>query len=69
LSDLDQVADFIARDSSYYAAAFVREAMSAARSLAEMAERGRIVPEWEDPGIRELLLGSDRLRCRITEDT
>ncbi len=32
-SDLDEAADFIARDSRYYAAALVRDARAAARSL------------------------------------
>ncbi len=36
-SDLEQVADFIAKDSPYYAAAFVREVRQAADSLTEMA--------------------------------
>jgi len=31
--DLDEAAIFIARDSPYYAAAFVREARTSARSL------------------------------------
>ena len=38
LKDLDQAAEFIARDSKFYAAAFVREARQAARSLKRFAE-------------------------------
>jgi plasmid stabilization system protein ParE len=45
LRDLDQAAEFISRDSKFYAAAFVKEARQAARSLKRFAERGRIVPE------------------------
>jgi len=44
-SDLEEVAEFIARDSRFYATAVVREARKAARSLRVSAERGRIVPE------------------------
>ncbi len=40
--DLEEVADYIAKDSSHYAAAFVREARDAARTLAYLAERGRV---------------------------
>jgi plasmid stabilization system protein ParE len=50
--DLEASADYIARASSYYAAAFVREARDAARSLRNFANRGRVVPEFEDPAIR-----------------
>ena len=51
-NDLAEVADYIARDSEYYAAAFVQEVQEAASSLSEHAERGQIVPEWSDPSIR-----------------
>jgi len=59
--DLEEVANFIARDSSHYAAAFVREARDAARTLAYLAERGRLVPELNDQTIRELFVRSYRL--------
>jgi plasmid stabilization system protein ParE len=60
-SDLQRNADHIARDSPAYAAAFVRRVRDAARSLVELSQRGRIVPELGDPLVRELLLGSYRL--------
>ena len=47
--DLEEVADYIAKDSSHYAAALVLEAREAARTLAYFAERGRTVPEFNDP--------------------
>lgn len=61
LKDLDQAAEFIARDSKFYAAAFVREARQAARSLKRFPERGRIVPEVGEPEIRELFVRRYRL--------
>jgi toxin ParE1/3/4 len=66
-SDLEAVADYIAKDSPRYAAAFVRDARSAARSLASLAERGRIVPEFSDPVVREIFIGRYRLIYRLTE--
>jgi len=65
LDDLDQAAKYIARDSATYAAAFVRDALSTARSLQQYAERGRIVPEFEQDNIRELFVGSYRLVYRV----
>jgi toxin ParE1/3/4 len=65
--DLEEVADYIATDSSYYAAAFVREAREAARTLAYLAERGRVVPEFNDPSIRELFVRSYRLIYQVVE--
>jgi len=61
MEDLERIADYIAFDSKYYAAAFVREIREAARSLRQVARRGRVVPEISDPTIRELLVGNYRL--------
>lgn len=59
--DLADIADYIALDSKYYAAAFVREIREAARSLRQLARRGRTVPEFGRSTIRELLIGNYRL--------
>jgi plasmid stabilization system protein ParE len=66
-SDLEGVSDYIAKDSPYYAATFVREVRDAARSLAYLSERGRVVPEFGDPTIRELLVRRYRLVYQVTE--
>ena len=67
--DLEEAAEYIARDSLHYGAAFVREVRDAARSLAGLAERGRVVPEFSDPSIRELIVRSYRLVYQVTEET
>ena len=69
LIDLETAASYIAEDSARYAAAFVREARDAARSLARLAERGRVVPEFKDPSIRELFVRNFRLIYHVTEGT
>jgi plasmid stabilization system protein ParE len=63
--DLEAAAEFIARDSEHYAAAFVREVREAAESLGEFAHRGQIVPELRDPATRELLVRPYRLVYRV----
>lgn len=68
-NDLEEAADYIAKDSPHYAAAFVREARDAARSLTYLAERGRVVPEFADSSIRELFVRSHRLIYQVTEQT
>jgi toxin ParE1/3/4 len=67
--DLAEAAEFIARDSRFYAAALVREARAAARSLKTLAERGRVVPEARSSAIRELFVKSYRLIYKITPGT
>lgn len=66
--DLETAAEYISRDSEFYAAAFVEEARQAAVSLADLAERGQIVPEFDDESIRELLVKSYRLVYKITDE-
>ena len=43
--DLAEIANYIGKDSEFYAAAVIRELIQAARSLDLFAERGRVVPE------------------------
>ena len=59
--DLEEAANYIAKDSKYYAAALIRKARDTARSLATLSERGRIVSEFNNPEIRELFVGNFRL--------
>jgi toxin ParE1/3/4 len=68
VEDLDEVADFIARDSRYYASAMVREARLAAQSLRRFPYRGRVVPESGDPQVRELFIRDYRLIYRVLDD-
>ena len=67
--DLEHTADYIAQDSPGYAAAFVERIRDQARSLDELAFRGRMVPELGDPSVRELLLGNYRLLYEIHDKT
>jgi plasmid stabilization system protein ParE len=64
--DLEEIADFIAKDSRFYAAAVVREIRDASRGLLKFAKRGRIVPELDDPAIREIFIREFRLIYKIS---
>jgi len=64
-TDLEDIADYIARDSPYYAASFVREILAHARSLNRMAMRGHVVSEIGDKQIRELAIRSYRLIYKV----
>src|SRR2546428_5165606 len=59
--DLVSIAEHISRDSESYAATVVRELVAAARSLRVFADRGRRVPEYDDPSVRELIVRKYRL--------
>jgi plasmid stabilization system protein ParE len=66
--DLEAAAEYIARDSAYYAAAFVQEVKDAAESLSELAERGQVVPEFGNTSIREILVRPYRLVYQLHAD-
>lgn len=66
--DLEKIQDYIARDSDYYAVDFIDRIFRAADSLDEKPNRGRIVPEADDPSIRELLFYHYRIMYRVGED-
>ena len=54
--NVERQAAYIEQDSPRYAAALIREARDAARSLRQFPNRGRIVPEENNPIIRELFV-------------
>jgi toxin ParE1/3/4 len=59
--DLKDIAGFIAEDSPSAAERFVRGLFHAVERLADFPESGRIVPEFGDPTVREVV----RKPCRI----
>lgn len=64
--DLEGIGSYIGKDSPSYAAAFIREAIEASKSLGTLAERGRVVPEWSDESVRELMIGNYRLIYQLS---
>ena len=67
-NDLQDTADFISKDSPYYAASFVREVRDAARSLKQFAERGRVIPEFNIHSIREIFVRNYRLIYQVSNN-
>ena len=65
LDDVDDIAGYIARDSVFYAAAVVEKMLAAASGLGQFPQSGRIVPELNQPDIRERFVYSYRLIYRI----
>ena len=63
--DLDAIAQFIAKDSPQYARLFVSDVFQAVERLSEFPQSGRIVPEFNDPVVREVILGNYRLVYRL----
>ena len=66
---LDEIAEFVARDSPEGARRVVEQALAAASSLETLSDRGRVVPEPADPAIREIFVYRYRLIYRTAGDT
>jgi len=69
IEDIESIANFIERDSPFYAKAVVTKIIQQARTLTSLAQRGRVVPELEDETFRELFIYSYRLIDRVQEET
>ncbi len=63
--DLESIAEYIARNSEFYARSVVTELFATSRSNAEFPLIGRTVPELGDEQIRERFIYSYRLVYRI----
>ncbi|MFH0825967.1 MAG: type II toxin-antitoxin system RelE/ParE family toxin [Pseudomonadota bacterium] len=65
LEDVESLAQYIARDSVFYAGAVVSKILDAAGELKRFPWAGRAVPEFEDATIRERFVYSYRPIYRV----
>ena len=68
-SNLQAIHDYIAKDSKTYAARFIKSLIKATVKLEQMPRCGRIVPELEDYGFREVIFQNYRIIYRIVESS
>ena len=67
--DLESIAEYIARDSEFYARSVVSKILAISRKISEQPMIGRIVPEIGEQEIRERFVYSYRLVYRIQNST
>ena len=65
LEDVENAYEYFLERSPDYAARFLSAIERAADSLAELSERGRVVPELEASQLRELIIEKHRLVYRV----
>ena len=63
---LDDTVAYIAQDSRPAAERLLIQALEAASSLDALSERGRVVPEFGQPTMRELFVQRHRLLYEVT---
>ncbi|MCP1309580.1 type II toxin-antitoxin system RelE/ParE family toxin [Paenibacillus tyrfis] len=67
-NDLERAVEYIHQDSPGYALSFLYDAMERAKTLSLFPNRGRIVPEINNPNVREIFLHRYRMIYKIEED-
>ncbi len=65
--DLEQIVQYIRRDSKRYAASVARRIVATAKQVPSFPRAGRVVPEWDVETIRERIVYRYRLIYRITD--
>jgi len=68
LEDIENIAEFIAKDSMKYAKIQVQRFFDNVENLRTLPKFGRIVPEIGDEKIREIIQGNYRIIYRIVTD-
>jgi len=63
--DLKQIHDYIAQDSKYYAKNVVQNIVGKSGTLEPFPKVGRMVPEINDPNVREIFVYSYRLLYEV----
>lgn len=63
--DLHEIINYIAEDSPAYAINFAERIILAVDRLETFPKLGRIVPEYQDTNVRELIVGNYRVVYRI----
>ena len=66
--DLEAIAELIAQDSPNYSSLFVMDVLAAVAQVAGFPHSGRIVPEAQDPSLREIVLGNYRIIYRVRRE-
>lgn len=64
---LEDVLAYVAGSSLHGARLIAQRTLDAADSLATLSERGRVVPEIQDPAIRETFVYSYRLMYHVSD--
>ena len=68
LTDLEDIGDYISKDSYKYALNTIQKLFNSVEILKTMPKSGRIVPEVNKENIRELIKGNYRVIYMLRED-
>ena len=69
IEDAKSIREFIARNSPQYASLVAERLVDAVERLETLPRSGRVVPEFRDGRLREIILGSYRIVYQVVDDT
>lgn len=69
IESFESVIEYIARDSQYYAGSFAKRILQRIESLADFPLMGRVVPEYRNESLRELLYQNYRIVYKVSGHT
>lgn len=68
IEDVQSIKQFIAQDSPHYAELITQRLIASVERLPALPQSGRIVPEIDDPAVREVIQGSYRIVYRLIHE-
>ncbi len=68
LDDIEIIRDYIARDNQFYATIFVAKIIESVEKLMEFPRLGRVVPEYQNDSIREIIYRDYRVIYEIYDE-
>jgi toxin ParE1/3/4 len=68
IEDVQSIQRFIEKDSPHYAQLVAQQLIASVERLPTFPQSGRIVPEVNDPAIREVIQGSYRIVYRFVRE-
>jgi toxin ParE1/3/4 len=66
--NLEEICNYISRDSEYYASLFAKKIISIVKNIPQFPKSGRIVPEYKDDNLREIIYQNYRIVYRLKDD-
>ena len=68
IEDVQSIQQFIAQDSPHYAQLVTQRLIASVERLPALPQSGRIVPEINDPAVREVIRGTYRIVYRLVRE-
>lgn len=66
--EFEEICEYLEKSSPFYSQMFARKGVESIDQLKKSPNLGRMVPEFENPNIRELIYKSYRIIYRILDD-